>query len=99
MATVSYYELSEAADRDVEGIFDFAEQAYGLEQAVDYTLALEMIFDQLVSNPEMGIRRNEIQEGLRSFPKAQHVIFYRILSDRIRMVRVLHGRRDLPKQF
>lgn len=96
---VSFYELSQAADQDIEEIYDYAEQEYGAEQAEAYTLELEMFLDQLVHNPEMGRRRDEIQSGLRSFPKGYHVIFYRILSDRIRIVRILHSRRDTTRMF
>jgi len=44
----------------------------------------------------MGRTRNEIKKELRIFPKASHVVFYRILKDTIRIVRVLHGSKDLP---
>ncbi|MDX9789405.1 MAG: type II toxin-antitoxin system RelE/ParE family toxin [Candidatus Kapabacteria bacterium] len=47
----------------------------------------------------MGGTRNEIKESLYSFPKDNHIIFYRILDDHIRIVRVLHGSRDIPEHF
>ena len=96
---ITFYELSATADQDVEDIYDYAKQEYGEDQAEAYTLELEIFLDQLVANPEMGKKRDEIRTGLRSFPKGHHIIFYRILSDRIRIVRVLHSRRDLPRIF
>ncbi|MFD1615673.1 type II toxin-antitoxin system RelE/ParE family toxin [Gelatiniphilus marinus] len=37
--------------------------------------------------------------GLYSITEQGHVIFYRILKNHIRIVRVLHGSKDMPKQF
>ena len=97
--TVTRYELSPSADADLEDIFDYTDQEFGMNQAIEYLNELERIFERLVENPELGRNRNEIKKGLRSFPKAEHIIFYRILSGHIRIVRVLHGNRDLPKFF
>ena len=50
----------------------------------------------MLDNPKSGRERFEIRMGLRSIVQNSHVIFYRILKDRIRIVRILHGSRDLP---
>jgi toxin ParE1/3/4 len=96
---VTSYELSAAADKDIEDIYDYAAQEYGEDQAEAYTLELEVFMDELVRSPEMGRRRDGIRIGLRSFPEGHHIIFYRILTDRIRVVRILHSRRDLRRVF
>lgn len=38
-------------------------------------------------------------EGVRWFPAGNYVIFYKPLEDRIQIIRVLDGRRDLPRAF
>ena len=96
---VTFYELSAAADQGIQDIYDFATQEYGEDQAESYTLELEIFLDELVRSLEMGRRRDDIRVGLRSFPKGHHVIFYRIFPDRIRVVRILHSRRDLRQIF
>ena len=96
---VTFYELSAAADQDIQDIYDYAAQEYGEDQAESYTLELEIFLEELVRSPEMGRRRDDIRTGLRSFPKGHHVIFYRILADRIRIVRILHSRQDLTRIF
>lgn len=93
------YILSEAADKDLEDIFDFTTDHFGLDQAEKYLLEIEEVFQILVSHPESGKARNEIKEGLYSFPKDNHIIFYRIFDKQIQIVRVLHGSRDLPNYF
>ena len=94
-----FYELSAAADQDIQDIYDYAAQEYGEDQAESYTLELEVFLDELVRSPEMGRRRDDIRSGLKSFPKGHHIVFYRILPERIRIVRILHSRRDLTRAF
>jgi toxin ParE1/3/4 len=95
--TLDHYTLSKPADQDLENIFDYTEEEFSLDQAINYLNDLEILFDQLVVNPELGRDRSEIKSGLRSIPKTSHVIFYRIMPDNIRIIRVLHGSRDLIK--
>ncbi len=94
-----FYILSEAADKDLEDIFGYTFEDFGFDQAEKYLLEIEEIFQNLILNPHLGKSRNEIKKGLYSFPKDNHIIFYRILDNHIRIVRVLHGSRDVPKYF
>ena len=93
------YILSEIADKDLEGIFDYTFDEFGFDQAEKYLLEIEEIFQNLIINPQIGKKRDEIKQGLYSFPKDNHIIFYRILDNHIRIVRVLHGSQDIPKYF
>ena len=93
------YILSEIADMDLEEIFDYTFDEFGFDQAEKYLLEIEEIFQNLIINPQIGKKRDEIKQGLYSFPKDNHIIFYRILDNHIRIVRVLHGSRDIPKYF
>ncbi len=52
-------------------------------------------FHTLISEPFLGIARDEIEADLRSFPVGRYVIFYRRISEGIEIIRVLHGARDL----
>ena len=91
------YKLSQEADNDMAGIFDYTESEYDLQKAIDYTLQFNSVFTRLSLEPKLGRSRNEIREGLRSLIQNKHVIFYRILKEHIRIVRVLHSRSDLPR--
>ena len=93
------YILSEIADKDLEGIFDYTFDEFGFDQAEKYLLEIEEIFQNLIINPQIEKKRDEIKLGLYSFPKDNHIIFYRILDNHIRVVRVLHGSQDIPKYF
>ena len=94
-----HYVLSEVADNDLEAIFDYTENEFGFNQAVNYLTELETVFLQLVANPRIGRNRDEIKKGLYSISEQEHIVFYRLFSSKIRIVRVLHGSRDLPIYF
>lgn len=47
----------------------------------------------------MGRSREELAPGLRSFPVARYVVFYRTGHRGIEIARVLHGARDLDLLF
>lgn len=53
----------------------------------------------LLTAPEMGLRRDELAPGLRSFPVGNYVIFYRVAKRGIEVARVFHGARDIPALF
>ncbi|MCL7761798.1 type II toxin-antitoxin system RelE/ParE family toxin [Polaribacter sp. Z014] len=94
-----HYNLSQEADFDIEKIFDYTEKEYGFNQAVSYLTDLEAVFNNLVIHPEIGRQRNEIKQDLFSITEQQHIIFYRLLNNHIRIVRVLHGSKDIPRNF
>jgi toxin ParE1/3/4 len=99
VSSIISYELSPEAEQDLSDIFDDTEMEFGLDKAVQYLKELEHCFIQLCNNPSIGRERTEIRAELYSFVSQSHVVFYRVLANRLRIVRVLHGSRDLPRHF
>ena len=95
MGQLRHYVLSQSADHDLEDIFDYTVQEFGMDQAVSYLNGLDELFHMLLDNPELGRLRPELKAGLRSIAKEAHVVFYSVNSDHIRIIRVLHGSRDM----
>lgn len=93
------YELSIEADKDLENIFDYTLQEFGSNQAMEYVSSFENTSEKVCWNPEIGRRRVEIRLYLGSIVKESHVVFYRLLDNRIRIVRIFHGSMDLPQRF
>ena len=89
------YVLSEEAATDIDEIFEFGEIKFGNAQAINYLIGLEDHFDKLTNNPDIGRQRNDIKIGLYSLPHISHIIFYRKLKNKLRIVRILYGGRDL----
>ena len=96
---ITHYQLSQEADIDLDEIFEYTEKAHGFNQAVEYLNALEILFNTLVLNPEIGRKRPEIKRGLYSISEQSHSVFYRIMETCITIVRVLHGQKEIPKHF
>jgi len=57
-------------------------------------------FEALARRPGMGRLRPELAEDIRSFTVGRYVIFYWAISrQRVDVVRVLHGSRDIEAIF
>lgn len=50
---------------------------------------------QLSQHPYLGRRRDDLRPGLRSLAVGSYVAIYRLDGDDIRILHVLHGRRDI----
>jgi len=93
------YELSEAAAEDISEIYDYTLYEFGENQAISYLTDLEKKFLSLTNQSISGRNRDKIRKDLKSINFKKHVIFYRIIKGTLRIVRVLHERRDIPRQF
>ncbi|HEX8663078.1 MAG TPA: type II toxin-antitoxin system RelE/ParE family toxin [Beijerinckiaceae bacterium] len=87
-------EITEAADRDISEIYVYSHRRYGEAQAERYLLGLDACFERLAEMPRMGRNIDHIRTGYFRFEHARHTIFYIILKDGIRIVRVLHASMD-----
>ena len=93
------YILNKKTQNDIDEIFVFVKNQFEKNKAIEYLIELRSYLDSLAENPKIGKNRKEIKQGLFSFPYKSHIIFYRILSNHIRIVRILHGSKDIPKYF
>lgn len=88
------FELSEAADRDLTGIYRYSYRQFGVEQADAYLFALEQCFARLAQFPQLGRSIEHLRRGYFRFEHASHTVFYVRTEDGIRVIRVLHERMD-----
>jgi toxin ParE1/3/4 len=51
--------------------------------------------DRLVDFPRSGPARPELGEDIRSLVVGSHLVLYRVMPDRVLILRVVHGARDL----
>ncbi len=56
-------------------------------------------FELLGKNPYLGRSRDDVRTGYRSFPVGPYVIFYRVMKPGVRIMHVIHGRRDFSAIF
>ena len=88
------YRLTARARRDILRIWTYI--AEDSETAADrFADLLIQHFQLLGANPHIGRRRDELRPGYRSFPVGEHLILYQIGQPGVRIMHVVHGRRDL----
>jgi toxin ParE1/3/4 len=64
--------------------------------AADHMLdSINVKFQLLAENPELGPARPDIAPELRYFPVGNYLILYRLAPKAIEIVRVVHGMRNL----
>jgi toxin ParE1/3/4 len=82
--------VSREAEADIDQITEYTTKAWGSLQTDRYLDQLEDSFQILAEHPFIGRSCEELQSGLRRYESGRHVVFYRVLRDGIRVVRVLH---------
>lgn len=92
------YQLSEPARNDLVAINDamFAEHPQAANRFLrDFDRKCQL----LAQFPEMGVKWQDLQPPLRSFPVSKHLIFYRLVKGGIEVMRVISGYQDLTAIF
>jgi toxin ParE1/3/4 len=90
-------EFSKDADLDLRSILRYTNRTWGSEQRDRYADRLIEAMHELLVHPQIGPAQDAIAPGLRSRRVGQHVIYYRVLAESIRIVRILHARMS-PEQ-
>jgi toxin ParE1/3/4 len=88
-ALLDVAEASEYLDRET------ANPEFGHRLVID----LQRVMYLIAENPGMGRARPDLQEGLRGFPHGHHTIFWRLNDSDVEIVRVLHQRQDVEREF
>lgn len=84
--------LTEAAARDLDAIFDYGAQHWGVEQAAAYVASFADCFALLADFPLIGTARPEVELGIRSTPHGSHIVYFSSDARQVVIERVLHSR-------
>jgi toxin ParE1/3/4 len=93
----SHVVLKPVARRDVRSILLYTGQRWGCAQRDAYREALDQAFMTLSVNPLVGRSRDEIAPNLRSYNIQHHVIYCRVTTQTVTVLRVLHGKMDATR--
>jgi len=92
------YRLSQRTRRDLVEIWSYI--AEDSEAAADRFINLLMgSFRRLGQNPYPGRSRDDLGQGSRSFVVGQYVIVCRVAEPGVRVMHLLHGKRDVTRLF
>jgi toxin ParE1/3/4 len=86
------FRLSPAAQRDLDGVFDYTVAQWGLVQALRYTDLIEAACAELAEAPLQAQDCSHIRPGYRRRGVEQHVIYFQVTPYCISVVRLLHAR-------
>lgn len=89
--------LSPRAQADVGEIWAYTVERWGAEQAELYVRQLGSAVEAIAQDPQRGRPCDEIREGYRRYPSGSHVVFCRITTKEVVVVRILHQRMDFNR--
>lgn len=85
------------AESDVVKVLDYTISEWGVRKARNYIDMLEQRVYALAENPKVGVERDKLSPGVRSFPIEKHVVFYLCDQGEFVVLRVLHQSMDPVK--
>ena len=93
--------VSPEADADMAQIGTYIAERDGAARANAAVERIQRTMRNLAAMPGMGRRRSYLNPKQRAFPAPPWIIYYEMLpeGDGIRVVRIIDGRRDLPRLF
>lgn len=93
------FRLTPAAEDDLEMIWTYTVQQWGVEQADRYINALTTIFSELAQSPKTAPACDHIRSGYRRRSVERHMIYFRITTYGIAIIRILHERMDAVRHI
>jgi len=91
--------LSDEARADLRAISIYTLNAFGVAQAEKYNELLAQGVDQIAANPKIGRIETDLSGKIRRFVCKQHIIYYRLETGFVLIIRVLNHRQSLSGQF
>jgi toxin ParE1/3/4 len=86
--------IAPTAKTDLKDIYQYGLRQWGQTQSESYLENVKEQLWMLTEQPKIGIDRPELLLGVRSLPIESHTLFYRVTSDAVEIIRVLHSRQD-----
>jgi toxin ParE1/3/4 len=93
------YVLSKKAVQDLEEIWLFTTEKWSIIQADRYYQLIFDEIDHICKSPTSGKMIDEIRKGYRSSKVKSHLIFYRVTSANVEIIRILHERMDIDTRL
>ena len=88
-----------SAEEDLESIYDYSYEEFGVNRAIEYIHDLNNTFIKLANNPELARKCNYIKSDLLTYKIASHIIFFKVTKARLSIIRILHKSMDYPRHL
>ena len=90
--------IKASAKADLEEIYLYSFNEFGLKKTEKYIKDIDLSFKKLSQNYQLG-KIYHYRKGYRFFKVASHIIFYRISINRILIIRILHKSMNYEKHL
>jgi toxin ParE1/3/4 len=87
------------ADHDLFLIWRAGADTWSPDVADKHLREIKLACDRLLRDPKLGRARDELSAGIRSTLVDPHVVFYRVTTSAIEIVRVMHQHEDIEIIF
>lgn len=87
-----------AAEADINGIWEYSFEGWGLAQAERYITEIRDTCRVLAAGQKEG-RVVNVRPGYLKYPSGAHMIYFRDHGDRLEIVRILHGKQDVQRHL
>jgi toxin ParE1/3/4 len=78
------------AEREIRSLLLETRRQWGTDQRMVYRRKLHAAFSLILSNPDIGIARQDLGPAVRTRLVERHIIYYEVLPEAILILRVLH---------
>jgi toxin ParE1/3/4 len=96
---MSRFILSPRARADLEVIWTYTAERWGVDRADRYIRQLHAACETVGEKPERGRSCDDIRLGYRKYAVGAHVLFFRVVHGNVEVVRVLHQRMDFNRHL
>lgn len=89
------YHLTKEAEQDLKSILIYTKDIWGEAQAEKYSQKISAICHRLVNSSYLGISVDYILPDTRKIAVDKHIIFYKVKSGKVLILRILHSSMDV----
>jgi len=91
--------LSDRARADLDGIWEYTAQRWGVDQAEAYLRIVNQAIALLRENPRLGRSASDVKPGYFKFVTLSHVIYYKLPPGTLDVIRILHKSMDVERHL
>jgi toxin ParE1/3/4 len=92
-------EFTPRARRDIEEIWEYSVDQFGVDKAETYLRDIQRAVMTVTEDPGRGLGCDEIRPGYRKFSVGSHILFFKASATRLVIVRILHRRMDFNRHL
>ncbi len=91
--------VSPHAARDIDWIFDYTEEQWGLDQAIAYALGIKTNLQEICEGRRSGRTFPQLSKAYLSVTYRSHYLVYRETRETIVLIRILHQRMNIGRHL